>query len=513
MAAPVFLAMRVNNGTVGVYRFAGGTWTIVGNTFGAAVTASYNQFYADRVRQLGGDLFVLDNAGDIRKYTSGTGNWDVQFSTGIAFSPSVGGSGLIRIDSVAGGPELFVVGNAGTFTSVDGVSWTARAASPSLTSAYVGRAYVFEGARVFVPISNNATYDFYEYNRESDSWTAYAITGRVTPRYHFAGFCTLNNRLLVCGCFNFSATTSAITWHELVGSSFVAIGTVGSASTGWINTLVTLNNVASPQYATGGKCAPALFEYGGAVYIVIYATENFGATGFGSWVSKNVPLGGAGTGFTQSNVSLVTIPTSRLAPSSGGTCTGPEPAGTSQFHSWTVMKDTDSLPGMADVYLLLEEDRGRALSNHELYKWNGDGTLMTSDGTIAVGLAPPMIVEGGGDRIWTQGEMNIELIGNPTPLPGGEEFRFKAWGDPGPANKQVTFWFSALGQSPNTKATLFGTPYVVSGPAPAPTLNVGLKQLEGVTADGVTIYAVNRNNNVDGVPTGSREGIAPSISV
>jgi len=305
-----------------------------------------------------------------------------------------------------------------------------------------------------------------------------------------------DNRLLFAApMYDSGANWMRAFLYELVGSSFVQLQTIGLAASGFTPSSV-LESVFENAFA--------LFEDGGDVFLIWFGSSDSIAT-FGSHAAKYVSTGGAGTPFTESAIMGV-IPPTWLPTSYGGTSTG--------RHSWTVMKDTDSVFGTADVYLFADRYRTSTGVNGELFKWNGESSLLTSEGGVTLaGLWPPMIVEGGGDRIWTSGEMNITIVSTPTPVIGGEEFRFTAWGAPSGADKNVSFWFSKLGQSPNTQATLFGTPYVVSGPAPVPTLNVGLKRLEGVTADGVTIYAVNRNNVADGVSYGNREGIAPAISV
>ncbi len=114
-----------------------------------------------------------------------------------------------------------------------------------------------------------------------------------------------------------------------------------------------------------------------------------------------------------------------------------------------------------------------------------------------------------GERIFTAGELDIIITGK-QPVIGGQKVLFRAYGDPGTADKTVKFFFDTEGEPALVQATLTGAAVVESGsPAGAPT-RVG-NEIQDIDADGTVEYSAVWDISADGVSTGDRVQLKPQV--
>lgn len=488
LSAP-WLTLRYRNGTLGVYRWHSRDYLYeqIGNSFGSAEEAAnpYDRVYGNRVIQSENSMVVFMGT-DVRRYDDP--NWVVQQS--LSVDPEQR-SGIHRIRTLTGGTELLLAARdavsdtVAAYTSSDnGSSWTKRASGPSLIGAKTGRAYTFRN-RLFWPTSLVGA-EVLEYNRDDDAWTSHAIPGASSAQGRDFAFATINSRLMLFGWTDNSALGTAKLF-ELIDGSFTLIQSVGAGfgSTDVV-TPASANANNSPE-----RSVSTLFEQSGNLYALFFGSSD-NLVSFGSFATKLAPTGGAGTTFTETNITSTVLPSALRSTSNGGTATG--------RHAWHVLADTQSwLPTVKVILAFVDDMSG---GNHTLYRWTDEATelLNTSDVDIeAEGLSFPMVPEGGGDRLWVGPEATIEIVSKTPKVGGIEEIQFIAYNDPGNAAWTVYFTFSDEEESPVTRATLVGTPRVVSGPGAVPTLNGSLNQVENVDADGVTVYGVDRDQIADGL--------------
>jgi len=180
---------------------------------------------------------------------------------------------------------------------------------------------------------------------------------------------------------------------------------------------------------------------------------------------------------------------------------------------FSVFYDQETTPGSYRTLLYHSVD-GNAGTILTQYVWTNNATILLQEdagGSAAWALPENLGPAGGGERIFTQGELHVEIVERLAIL-GGEAVRFKCYGDPGPVDKNVEFKRDADNEVPIAVATLIGTPTVVSGPGAAPTRNVNV--LEGVEADdGATIYETTWDISTDGFVSGQRGQLVPRIFI
>jgi hypothetical protein len=203
--------------------------------------------------------------------------------------------------------------------------------------------------------------------------------------------------------------------------------------------------------------------------------------------------------FTVTEVSTVVLPADlRSAAVGGGTYVG---LPTGRFFA---MVDIDTTPTTVSVFL-----NYTALPTSSdfftAYEWVDSSTQLTNLGS-SVGNAVhvlPSTKAPGGERVFTYGELDI-VITNKAPVVDGQRIFFKVYGDTGPNDKIIRFYYSTQGEPPVSQATLTGT---ASGGVAVMNGN----QVENVNADGVTTYEATWDFAADSIATGTRVQIVPRI--
>jgi hypothetical protein len=147
--------------------------------------------------------------------------------------------------------------------------------------------------------------------------------------------------------------------------------------------------------------------------------------------------------------------------------------------------DTQTTPGTPDhyFYFTLSANPG---TPWQLYKWNGNASLMTTVGPVGgdSGHAIPTAGAAGGERIFSAvASDNDIVITSRTTVSGGIQVTFRAYSPSGSASGTVRFWISLEGESATTQAAL--TTPVTGGSA-----SLSGDTVITVTADNTTDYTV-----------------------
>lgn len=294
-----------------------------------------------------------------------------------------------------------------------------------------------------------------------------------------AGVCVFNDRLLLIGR---ESGAGNLALFEIVSGSIVKLIDVTGFTTTHAAGATEHKHVLTPS-PTGQ---------------FLYAVVNTAQGGIGSSFLKFIDT--AGTISLDSDITNPVVPAS-LRPGSGAIT-----------NRWSAFYDQETTPGTAALQLFFSAD-GAVGSTVTSYRFVDEATVLTNEDTGAsAGWALVESTVGGGERIFTPGELHIELVEN-LAVSTGEALRFIAWGDPGAVDKNVEIYFNTQSEVPLAPITLLGPPVVVSGPAATPTLNGGLNRLEDVEADGVSIYEIVWDIVADGVGRGDRAQLVPRIYV
>jgi hypothetical protein len=142
------------------------------------------------------------------------------------------------------------------------------------------------------------------------------------------------------------------------------------------------------------------------------------------------------------------------------------------------------------------------------YEFIDDVTEMTQlDIGAPIEIAMPNVGQGGGDRSFISGEMDVRIISKPVSVAGGERISFMIFQKPGTSaipNVKFRLLYNNEGGPPITAATL-SNPSVGS-------LSPGNQEVTGLTADGTTVYQVTWNAITgDGQANYSRQQRLPVV--
>ena len=177
---------------------------------------------------------------------------------------------------------------------------------------------------------------------------------------------------------------------------------------------------------------------------------------------------------------------------------------------WAVTYDPNETPGTLDIYLWYAAD-GTEGTAQTLYKWvdgtpgnETEMTLVDAGGDVGHAI-PSTVTMTGGERIFVPGELDILITGR-DPVLGGQRIRFKAYGDPGNADKNVEFFFDGASEPTVMLATLTG----LAGGGTA--VRVG-NQIQGVDANGITEYSAIWDVAANGFSSGDRAQLSARISI
>jgi hypothetical protein len=277
--------------------------------------------------------------------------------------------------------------------------------------------------------------------------------------------CIFKNRLFAI--YNESGGLDDISVAELVAGAWGKIAIVD----------------ALPVGGGGSESQYALFTDGVEMFALY--TVNAGASDEGWYVRSTTD------GLTWNDISTTVLPTGLLSPNNGGTWNG-----NTSLERFAVVYDVDTVPGALtlNLYHAIDSSVSTILTH---FQWNGNAAQITQIDTGGSAQdALPTGYPNAGERIWTAGERDIKITAR-TPDLLGEKLSFTAYG--GGTGLNVKFYHTLLGHPVLLESTLVAP--VTGGSA---TLNVGLNQVEGVAADGSTVYTIIWDFVTDSLSTGTR---------
>jgi len=509
--ATEFLAMHNKfSGTIGngvaVFRVLNATSAQVGNGFARREQfSSQFTFGLQRVVQFKGaeDLYAgtgseggsAGDDGGVYKYNPSTSNWDQVVSEGSfteGFDTTMGhlfvGPYVVFVN---GEPHLAVLApgnNNARFQgarSVDGSTWSFSAASDFSGSVDAEREADCWNSHVF----GNAIYTFIEDDvtfSATEGWFAVSYD----PAAQSVSLHTVDSGLHGGGGSNKQAAVCFLNGRRWLINSWPGGGAdeppvvvewpAGQNISSSLNRLV-LESGGTPF----GNNRCALFTDGTFLY-ALYYYQSVGDSG-GGWHMMKLQESGAG-------LAIVSDLTDVVLPASVG-----RNSGAGGHFTW--MFDQEVNPGGVPE-IRLYHDSG---ASWDVYKWNGDSALIGAGGSPNdSGATDGIMIPGGPNSddqpIWWSdgpdgGSVNIEFepatSGDViTPALGGERLRFKIYGPLGTETVNVRVFFGEDDEFQFQQASLSDASHgtIVSD------------EIQGLTADGSTIYAVTAG--YPGVTTG-----------
>jgi hypothetical protein len=263
----------------------------------------------------------------------------------------------------------------------------------------------------------------------------------------------------------------------------------------WNTTPTVLDTVpANLGLTNGGVARWCLFTDSTNLYALCLVNTDGVGTNYG-WRLYQID-----SALVVTDITTTVLPTSLRSPDDGG---GAPLAQTGRFFKFI---DVDTNPASPAIYLVYtpNNDPAQAIT---LFQWVSNAAPLNLIETNGVASdAAPNLAQTGGDRIFTVGEMNI-LITNRQPVIGGEQIFFRAWGDPGPIDKYVRFYFSKQGEPTSTQCVLTGT--ATGGSA----VRAGNEIQQVEADDGTTEYSITWDVGANSVANGDRVQVVPRISV
>lgn len=479
MVAPPILTARFRNGTISVGRLLGGTtFSQIGNTFSSAeAPGAYDLVATNRAIQFRDGLYVYQRD-EIRKFNSGTSDWDVVHTltnqnTTEGFSTHIG----LFILNVNDTPRLYALY---TNTSIqlqaayseDGTSWTDEATTGVTATQNVGRGNSRRINNTIISLWSDRSVIYTPTTNSAVSILLPGGSGTTSA----ADICVYNGRTFLIA-LDGSTSTGIPKLYELSAGAWNDVGVV------FTNIGNGTNNEANSRFC--------LFTDSTDLFVLMCQNDEAISTAQSGTLAFRLQDNGMG-GFTPTNITTSVVPASIRA----GTGTNIE------THRWFAFTDNETDPDNPSIYIWFLNDD--STGSYSYFEWNGPAALMTP-GNIgpAHGLALAETRDGGSEYIFTSGELSVEIT-DVTPIVGGIRLSFRAYGDPGPDDKIVTFRFNAEGFTPDVICTLTGT--ATGGVA----VRVG-NTVEDVDADGTTIYTVDWNASANGIVVGDSVGIYPFI--
>ena len=494
MAQPLLKIAHRNGALPQVSRVAGASPQVFGDPLPSGIietgTTLDNSWFANRVIQFQGDVYAVAVDGVYKKTdpTSAAGPWtqDHAFASVVGAGQNYHLHGPYQI-VLNGVSSLFVIwatttaGNTWNASILNGNTdvWTDVGEQVSVSNVgtnQLGSQIIYRGVLYVATNANIMTFD-----PGAGSFGSIVPAGpNLLSQQERAALGIFNDRLFA---FGRNGGTGFMGLYEITGGSVVHL-------------FDNAFNDGTGAAAVDGKYALFPSPDGSVMYGMNYTTT--GGTG---WLfSKFIDT--AGTISFSSDLSSPVIPAGFRVGGGSGTASD----------RWWAFYDQETTPGTARLLIYRSPD-GASSSIITQYVFVDEVSEITqedSGGNAA--WAQANVMTGGGERIFTPGELHIEIVDRVAVL-GGEAVRFKAWGDVGAVDKNVEFRFNTQNEVPLTLTTLTGTPSVVSGPAAAPTLNVGLKRLESVEADGSSVYETVWAISSDGVTAGQRAQLVPRVFV
>lgn len=483
MAQPLLVVRHRDTGAL-VFTLAGATPTQLGNPVPAPLdTVGDNALHmvTNRAIQFQGAVYSAFADG-VYKLNAGTGVWSkATIDGGLTFATPTGASDSVQMPGlyysvVSDVPTLYGFYPSGLANSADWRGFMLNgntgiwSETPVQTLALAHTSGASWGTRTFVYrniLFAQINTGFVTFDPSSGSLGA--VIPPVSYDYHQAAFCVFNDRLFSVAA---DTGTSNVSLWEFNGGAWTQILTTADTYDG--------SPVSGPRYA--------LFTDGAAMYAIYH---------------KNTPDLTVVRKFTDV-LGVITD-----AGDVGGTVlpVGIRTQASVALTRWWVFHDQETTPG-TDRILLYHALGGLPADTLNQYLWQGDATpLLFEDIGGAASWAFPEWQTGGGDRIFTIGELDIVITRRAATL-GGERVYFRAYGDPGSANKNVEFRRNTQNEVPLALCTLTGG-VTTSGPGALPVRVGNIITL--VDADGVTEYSCVWNNTADGSASGSRAQLVPRV--
>jgi len=484
MASPPTLAVQTRGAgsVIKVYRILGMTTAIqIGNdiTPSSGIHIDSLDVFWDTnfVAQYANDLYLIYGP-EVYKYNSGTGNWDAQslsLPMGVSNNYRMH-TGLYNV-SIGGAPYLAAAftdsGQTGTrILTFDGSTWSYSANILATTGVtYWARGLVYRNDLWFVTRSD----EILQFNPQASSAAKYTVgANNNQPRCLFV----FNNELY---CTGMSGTTNA---------SKTQLYKFSAGSFNFVKNLGTSVATGTPDLGTGNDDGGHVLFSDGTDLFALWAGQDDTSGLHGSFC---VRLVWNGSSFTETDLTSTVLP-SALRPGGGEIIAR---------RRWLAQMDNEANPTSPGIYLWTQANDGSTWST---YKWNGIASEITALGSgLAYQIVPAQFAAGGGDRIWSSGELNAVIIGT-APVLGGEQISFKAYGDPGSSDKTVKLYYDSGEEAPITQASLMGS--ATGGSA---TRNGN--QIENVDADGSTTYTLVHDAATDGLGAGDKETLMLRIEV
>jgi hypothetical protein len=492
MTISPYLAVRAigNAGQVQPGRVVNGNNFIpLGNSFNGTVSGSgtsgdpaglglENQSFAvnygndeSRIVQWGDDIFLWQQ-NRIRQYNPVTEDWDIvhtvsdqedaqnwNYHTGLHFMHAVDGSPLL----------IGLAGRQSTTGVIrvryDGSTWSSAAVT-SLFNMDTSR----RGIAVFqnqLYRSNGAT--IVRYDPIADLIiTQTASTGTLSGEY--TDMIVFDNRLWHVNQGN----TGDI--HELVGGSWVNVSNFLPSN---------LDNT------------PSFFEKDGKLYL-LSATDTGSFDGWRLHRFNDPIYSGV------ANITATVLPDEIRDEGPGNP--------PSNYHVNArshVVVDQDSDPENPRIIILIGTAAG-AFNTVTAWEFIDDTQQLVKfpGGNLTGEMLFPHNNWGSGSYHWTKNELNVHIVGTRA-VQSGEEIEFIAYGDPGSSDKKVRIYFSNEQENANSPATLLSAGPVTTG------VSIGTDTrgnfVDGVDADGSTVYTVIRDIDADLALVGQRQVLMPYI--
>lgn len=477
---PAFLFMDALSGaggsTCAAYRYVNGSPTQIGNTFGT----SYGGATPDRSKlsnqiiQFQGDLYAMAQDGVYKKDdpTTMTGGWTQQiaFTTPDTGNPSATG---LHVADVSGTQYLFCCFcddadiDGARWAKFDGTTWTQSVGTVDQGTTW-GQTYATIVYRnvMHVACGSGGGPHLWTYDPSADSIAQIPASGGIFNNNAYASFCIFQDRLFLMAC---SAQPTNSIW-EFVAGAWTKIAALDAAQV----------------FGTYGPGNVSLFTDGTNMYRLSGAPTQ-------GWRCYQI-----NSALSQSDISSLVLPSSLRAVADGGTF-----GGNNQTQRFAAAYDTDSAPGSLTITLYHTVD-GTGGTGYTAFQWNGPGSLITQVDTGGdVEHAPPTGYPNHGERIWTAEERDIKITGRKA-VSGGEEVSFIAYG--GGTGLNMKLWYSLQGEPVLSEATL-STP-VTGGSA---TFNAGMNRVEGIAADGATVYTIVWDFVTDGLALTQRVNRVPQV--
>ena len=408
------------------------------------------------------------------------------FSTPPGLASDSNSHGGLNVFYVNNQPKLGVLygwptdGNVRRATSSDGVVWSEALLAADYFQNFAGPGGAGREVKIgevlyMLPKPGTGPTTHAAWNPATDSFQMITVPGITGPNTAMGDDLMVYKNLLL----KLSSTPIGFTRHEALFSFSGGVWSLALAFTAEGN----IDDLGTPY----NTCGSTLFDPGDGFVYCVYFSQNLASQG---WIIKKLSYS-AGIFTNLGNVQVAVL---------AGTGIPTYPVGPNTIGGrFFVVVDDVTVPGTLSTYLYFTPDDAPG-STCTVMQWNGPAaavTILGAGGDAANVL--PHSRSGGGERLWGPAQPDI-LITDVQSVPGGERLYYILYGG---GTRNVQFWFGQTGQAPLIQCTLL---------APSTgTLDIGLKQVNGVPANGVTVNEVtwNAGPSGDNAPNLVRTQIEP----